>query len=337
MKAYEIVKGSTGLEGLVMTEREQPEAGPGQVLVRIHATSLNYRDLAVVAGQYIGGSVQRNTIPLSDGAGEVVAIGADVDRFTPGDRVAGTFFQGWIEGTPSASVAALGSPLDGMLAEYVVLDQDGLVALPEHLSFEQAATLPCAAVTAWNALMFSGRIKPGDSVLALGTGGVSIFALQFARMCGARVIITSSSDEKLEKAKAMGADAGINYKSTPDWEQEVLKLTGGAGVDHVIEVGGAGTLAKSFASVGYRGQVALIGVLSGREGDTAPHALMFKAARLQGIFVGSRVMFEAMNSAISTNKMVPVVDKVFAFEDAPDAFRFQIAAQHFGKIVISIA
>ena len=336
MKAYEIVEGSTGLDGLTMTEREQPEPGSGQVLVKVHATSLNYRDLAVVSGQYFGGSVQHNTVPLSDGAGEVVAVGDDVERLKAGDRVAGTFFQVWVDGIPSPSIAALGSPLDGMLAEYVVLDQEGLVMLPAHLSFEQGATLPCAAVTAWNALMFSGRIKPGDTILALGTGGVSIFALQFARMCGAEVIITSSSDEKLARAEALGASAGINYKNTPDWEQEVLKLTGGAGVDHVVEVGGAGTLAKSFASVGYRGQVSLIGVLSGHEGDTTPHALMLKAARLQGIFVGSRVMFEAMNRAIAVNEMVPVVDKVFAFDDAHDAYKFQQAGGHFGKIVISV-
>ncbi|MEE8495769.1 MAG: NAD(P)-dependent alcohol dehydrogenase [Xanthomonadales bacterium] len=336
MKAFEIVKGSTSLDGLRMTEREQPEPVRGQVLIRVYAASVNYRDLAIVSGRYIGGSVQRDTIALSDGAGEVVAVGADVDRFKVGDRVAGTFFQGWVEGVPSASVAALGSPLDGMLAEYVALDQEGLVPVPVHLSFEQAATLPCAAVTAWNALMVNGRIKPGDSVLALGTGGVSIFALQFARMSGARVIITSSSDEKLERAMAMGADAGINYRNTPDWEQEVLSLTGGAGVDHVVEVGGAGTLAKSFQAVGYGGQVTLIGVLSGREGDTNPHPLMPKAARLQGVFVGSREMFENMNRAISINQMIPVVDKVFPFDDAPRAYKFQMAGRHFGKIVISI-
>lgn len=335
MKAYEIAKGCTGLDGLSMVEREQGEPSPSQVLVRVHASSLNYRDLAIIAGQYIGGSVQRNTIPLSDGAGEVVAVGTAVDRFKVGDRVAGTFFQGWIDGVPTPARAALGSPLDGMLAEYVVLDQAGLVAVPGHLSFEQGATLPCAALTAWNALMFTGRIKPGDTVLTLGTGGVSIFALQFARMSGARVIITSSSDEKLDRAKALGADAGINYRKTPDWEQEVLNLTAGAGVNHVIEVGGAGTLAKSFKAVGYSGQVSLIGVLSGREGDTTPHPLMYKSARLQGIFVGNRVMFEDMNQAISSNQMIPVVDKVFPFDDASAAYRHQLAGRHFGKIVIS--
>jgi NADPH:quinone reductase-like Zn-dependent oxidoreductase len=336
MKAYEILQGSSGLDGLRLTHREQPEPTARQVLVRVHAAALNYRDLAIVAGQYIGGSVKRNTIPLSDGAGEVVAVGADVNRFKVGDRVAGTFFQGWIEGIPPASTVALGSPLDGMLAEYVALDQDGWVAVPEHLSYEEAATSPCAGLTAWNALVFSGRIKPGDSVLALGTGGVSIFALQFARMSGARVIITSSSDEKLQRALALGANAGINYKKTPDWEQQVLQLTGGAGVDHIVEVGGAGTLARSFRAIGYGGQVALIGVLSGREGDTNPHPLMFKAARLQGIFVGSRIMFEAMNRAMSINKMVPVIDRVFPFTEAAQAYQYQRAGGHFGKIVIAL-
>jgi NADPH:quinone reductase-like Zn-dependent oxidoreductase len=336
MKVFEITKGSTSLQGLRMVERDQPEPAAGQVLVRVRATSLNYRDLAIISGNYFAGSVQHDTVPLSDGAGEVVAVGDSVERFKVGDRVAGTFFQGWVDGVPSASVAALGSPLDGMLAEFVALDQDGLVTVPEHLSFEQAATLPCAGLTAWNALMCSGRIKPGDTVLTLGTGGVSIFALQFAKMSGARVIITSSSDEKLERAKSLGADAGINYKQTPDWEQEVLSQTGNAGVDHVIEVGGAGTLAKSFQAVGFQGQVSLIGVLSGNEGDTSPHALMLKAARLQGIFVGSRVMFESMNRAISGNGMVPVVDKVFPFEEALHAYKYQISASHFGKIVISV-
>lgn len=337
MKAYEIPEGNESLDNLKIVERDKPEPASGQVLVRVHNASLNYRDQAVITGKYFGGVVQRNTIPLSDGAGEVVAVGPDVTRFKAGDRVSGTFFQVWIDGTPTPeSFAALGAPLDGMLAEHVVLNQEGLVKIPDHLSYEEGATLSCAAVTAWNALMFSGRIKPGDTVLTLGTGGVSIFALQFAKMNGARVIITSSSDEKLERAKALGADAGINYLEHPDWEKEVLRLTDGKGVDNVIEVGGIATLSKSFTSLGFGGQVSLIGVLAGREGESNPHDLMLKSGKLQGIFVGSRAMFEDMNQAITVNEMKPVVDKVFPFEEAIDAYKYQLEKKHFGKIVISI-
>jgi NADPH:quinone reductase-like Zn-dependent oxidoreductase len=268
----------------------------------------------------------------------VVEVGAGVDRFKAGDRVAATFFQVWVDGRPPrpGGYGALGSPLDGVLAEYVVLHQDGLVRLPDHLSLEEGAALPCAGVTAWNALMFSGRIKPGDTVLTLGTGGVSIFGLQFAKLNGARVIITSSSDAKLERARALGADDVINYSKTPDWDKEVMKLTGGNGVDNVIEVGGAGTLAKSFLSLGFGGQVSLIGVLSGPDGDTNPHSIMLKGGKLQGIFVGSRAMFEDMNRAMSVNGMKPVIDKVFPFEEAAQAYKYQWEKKHFGKIVISV-
>jgi NADPH:quinone reductase-like Zn-dependent oxidoreductase len=338
MKKYHLLKGSTDMSSMKLIECDAPEPAEGQVLIRVHATSLNYRDHAVVTGKYFGGILGRDTVPLSDGAGEVVDVGANVRRFKKGDRVAGNFFQGWIDGVPNpATLNALGSPADGMLAEYVVLDQQGVVAIPEHLSYEEAATLPCAAVTAWNALMVSGTVRAGQSVLALGTGGVSIFALQFAKMGGARVIITSSDDAKLERAKELGADDTVNYKTTPDWDQEVLKLTNGRGVDHVVEVGGAGTLAKSFASVGFRGQISLIGVLSGREGDTNPHPLMLKNACLTGIFVGSRTMFEQMNEAIAINEMQPVVDKAFPFEAAADAFAYQLSGSHFGKVVISVS
>lgn len=338
MKKYVVAKGSTDMSSLGQVECETPQPGPGQVLIRVHAASLNYRDHAVVTGKYFGGVLQRDTIPLSDGAGEVAAIGDGVSRVSVGDRVAGCFFQGWVDGIPDRTrLAALGSPADGMLAEYVVLDEQGVVAIPAHLDFEEAATLPCAALTAWNALMFSGRIRPGQTVLALGTGGVSIFALQFAKMSGARVIITSSSDDKLQSAKELGADETINYATTPEWDKAVLNLTGGAGVDHIVEVGGAGTLARSFASIGFRGQISLIGVLSGGEGDTNPHALMLKNASLKGIFVGSRAMFEQMNDAISVNRLCPVVDRVFDFDDAVVAYDWQLAGKHFGKVVIRIA
>ncbi|MBV9770619.1 MAG: NAD(P)-dependent alcohol dehydrogenase, partial [Bryobacterales bacterium] len=226
MKAYELQKGATSLDGLVRVERPDPRPGPRQVLIRVHATSLNYRDQMIVLGNYFSGPVSRNTIPLSDGAGEVAAAGPGVTRFKPGDRVAGTFFQSWISGPVTERHPALGNPLDGTLAEYIALDEDGVVALPDTLSFEQAATLPCAAVTAWNALMVAGKsVKPGDTVLCLGTGGVSIAALQFAKAAGARVIITSSSDEKIQRACAVGASDGINYKRFPDWEKEVMRIT----------------------------------------------------------------------------------------------------------------
>lgn len=338
MKKYILEKGSTSIDNLKLVECDKPEPGDNELLIRVRATSINYRDHAVVTGKYFGGVLQRDTIPLSDGAGEVAAVGPNVSRFREGDRVIGNFFQGWVDGVPDrATMNALGAPADGMLSQYVVLHENGVVRCPDHLGFEEAATLPCAGLTAWNALNVSGNVRPGQTVLTLGTGGVSIFALQFARMAGARVIVTSSSDEKLARARDLGAAATVNYAETPDWEQEVLKLTGGRGVDHVIEVGGAGTLAKSFASVGFRGQVSLIGVLSGREGDTNPHGLMLKNARLVGVFVGSRAMLEQMTGAVSVNRMHPVVDRVFPYEEAADAYAWQLAGKHFGKVVIAVS
>lgn len=337
MKKYQLLAGSTDMSSLTLVECDEPEPADDQVLVRVHAASINYRDHAIVTGNYFGGVLKRDTVPLSDGAGEVVAVGRNVSRFKAGDRVVATFFQVWIDGVPDrSSFNALGSPADGMLSEYVVLDENGLVGCPHHLSFEDAATLPCAAVTAWNALMVSGRTRPGDTVLALGTGGVSIFALQLARMSGARVIITSSSDEKRQRAAELGAAATVNYRSTPEWHEEVLRLTGGRGVDHVVEVGGAGTLAKSFQCVGFRGRISLIGVLSGREGDTNPHPLMMKNATLCGIFVGSRAMFEQMNEAIAVNDMRPVIDRIFPFAEAASAYEYQRGGKHFGKVVIRV-
>ena len=336
MKAYEIPKGPTTLDDLRNAERPDPKPGPSDVLVRIRAAALNYRDHAILTGKYRYDS-DHDTIPCSDAAGEVVAVGAGVTRFKPGDRVIPTFFQVWIDGAPPKNRGALGSPLDGTLAELVALHEDGWVAMPKSLSFEEAATLPCAGPTAWNALMNVGtRVKPGDTVLSLGTGGVSMFALQFARAAGARVIVTSSSDAKIECARALGASDGVNYKSHPDWEKEVIALTGGRGVDCVIENGGVGTLARSFECLGYGGKVALIGVLAGPQGNANPHDLMFKSASLHGIGVGSRASLEQLIQAIEVNHIKPIIEKVFPFDQAADAFRLQASGNFLGKIVIAV-
>jgi len=336
MKAYVLKKGSETLDSLAMVDLPKPEAGSGEIVVRMRATSLNYRDQAVMMGRYFGGKVARDTIPLSDGAGEVVEVGAGVTRFKAGDRVAGTFFQNWIDGPPAPEARpALGSPLDGALAEFVKFNERDAVLIPENLSFEEGATLPCAGVTAWHALMVAGSVKPGDTVLVLGSGGVSMFGLQFAKAAGARVIATSSSDEKLARVKALGADDLINYSKTPEWDVEVQKITGGRGVDYVVEVGGTGTLARSMRSVGFCGKVMLIGVLS-QGTDTSPHSLMLKGGSLHGIFVGSRAMFEAMNKAIERNKIQPVIGKTFEFDQAREAYKHQMTSAHFGKIVIKV-
>lgn len=331
MRAWIVPKGCTTLDQLRLVERTSPVPGAREVVVRVRATSLNYRDHAVVAGQYFGGAVTRDLIPLSDGAGEVIAIGSAVTRFKPGARVVATFFQ------PSPQPAALGSPLDGMLAEQVVLNEEGVVAIPDHLSFEEAACLPCAAVTAWHALYHAGRpIKAGDTVLVLGTGGVSIAALQFAKATGARVIATSSSNEKAARAMALGASDVVNYERTPEWEQEVRKLTSGRGVDCVVEIGGAGTLARSIRSLARGGKIGLIGFLAGREGDTNPAPLMMVGGSLHGIFVGDRAMFDEMNRAIAVNRLTPVIDRVFPFDSAPAAYQHQAGRTFVGKIVITM-
>jgi NADPH:quinone reductase-like Zn-dependent oxidoreductase len=335
MRAYVLQK-SFGLEELKLTERPDPEPGPGQVLVRLRAVSLNYRDLLVVQGKY-DPRMRLPRIPCSDGAGEVVAVGPGVSRIRPGERVVGMFMQGWIEGplTAAKGRTALGGELDGMLAEHVVLSAEGVSPFPDYLSFEEAATLPCAALTAWNALIEQGGLRPGETVLLQGTGGVSLFALQLAKAAGARGIITSSSEEKLARARKLGADEGINYKTTPDWDRRARELAGG-GVDHVVEVGGAGTLNRSLRAVRTGGHIALIGVLAGVAGPVDTVVILHRAIRVQGVYVGSRQMFEAMCRALTVNRIKPVVDRVFPFEEAVSAFRLMESGGHFGKIVIRL-
>lgn len=329
MKIYLVMKGSTGVEGLKRAERDTPAPAANQVLVRIRAAALNFRDLAVVNGKYIRGPVLNDTIPLSDGAGEVAAVGPGVKDLAVGDRVVATFTQG-------DPPAAQGSPLDGMLAEYALFDPKGLLRVPDHLSYEEAATLPCAGVTAWNALFHGRQLKPGETVVTLGTGGVSIFTLQLAKLAGARVIITSSSDAKLARAQAMGADHVIHYKREPDWEKRVLELTGGLGADKVVDLAGVGTLPHSYQAVGPAGEVLVIGVLSQPEGDLSPYPLMMKGATLRGIFVGGREHFEGLMKAVAVNRLKPVIDKTFDFDSAPRAYEYLKSAQHFGKVVITV-
>lgn len=336
MKAYRIHE-MKGIDGLRLDDVPRPEPGPGEVRVKVRAVSLNYRDWLVVGGNY-SKNLPLPLVPCSDGAGEVDAVGPGVTRVKPGDRVAACFFaDGWIDGPPreAASKSALGGAIDGMLAEERVLPAEGLVPIPPHLTFEEAATLPCAAVTAWHGLFDSGRLGPGETVLVQGTGGVSMFALQFARLAGARVIATSGSDAKLQRARDLGASDGINYKAIPDWGKSVLGLTGGAGVDHVVEVGGAGTLGQSLRAVKVGGHIAMIGVLTGAA-EAAVMPILMRNVRVQGIYVGSRAMFEAMNRAITLHKLRPVVDGVFPFDKARDAYAHLVSGGHFGKIVIRV-
>ncbi len=335
MKLYLFPK-ADGIDTLEAREAEKPVPGRGQILVRMCAASLNYRDQNVAAGRAARGSLPENLIPLSDGAGEVEAIGPDVTRVKPGDRVAGLFMQSWLGGDmePYHVESSRGGAIDGVLAEYVIFEQDGVVQIPAHLSFEEASTLPCAGVTAWNALYAGRPLRVGETVLVLGTGGVSIFALQFAKAAGARVIATSSSDEKMEKARALGADDTVNYKRHPEWHERVLELTGGRGVDHVVEVGGAGTLGRSVEAARIGGQVHLIGVLTG--GEINPTPILRRNTILRGIYVGSRQMFDAMNAAISSHRLRPAIDRVFPFDEAREAYRYMKSQQHVGKVVIRI-
>jgi NADPH:quinone reductase-like Zn-dependent oxidoreductase len=335
MKIYEIRDGF-GLDALRLADRPEQTPKRGEVLLKVRAVSLNYRDLLVVKGIY-NPKMNLPRIPCSDGVGEIVACGEGVSRVKTGQRVAGLFMPKWLDGELSDANAktALGGSVDGLLAEYAILSEEAVVPVPEHLTDEEAATLPCAAVTAWNGLVVAGKVKSGDTVMVQGTGGVSLFALQFAKLAGARVIATSSSEHKLDRVKALGASDGINYRATPEWGESIRQLTQGRGVDHIIEVGGAGTLAQSLRAIRTGGHIALIGVLSGY-GQVNPLPILMKGVRVTGIYVGSREMFEAMNRAISLHQLKPVVDRVFPFAQAVEAFRYLESAAHFGKIVIKL-
>jgi NADPH:quinone reductase-like Zn-dependent oxidoreductase len=330
-----VIRNGFGLDNLAFEDRPDPTPGPGQVVMRTRAASLNFRDLLIAKGQY-NPRLPMPRVLGSDGAGEVVAVGSGVTRYRPGDRVVSCFFQDWTDGPISdkAARSALGGERDGVLAEQVVLEEKGVVPLPEGLSFEEAATLPCAALTAWHALTLAGA-GPGKTVLLLGTGGVSIFALQFAKALGARPLITSGHDDKLARALGLGAAAGTNYRTNPDWEKWAREQTAGVGVDQVVEVGGAGTLDRSVKAVRVGGHVSLIGVLAGG-GTFNPITVLMKAVTLQGIFVGSRAMFEDMNRVIVGKGVRPVIDRTFAFEQAADTFRYLESGSHFGKVVVTV-
>ena len=328
-----------GFENISLEEQPIPEPGAGEVLVRFRAASLNFRDLLIVKGLY-NPRMAMPKILGSDAAGEIVAIGEGVTHFKPGDRVTSVFFQRWMQGpTPADAMRfALGESLDGVFATHRVLPEAGVLLTPGYLSDEEAATLPCAALTAWDALVATGGLKPGETVLTLGTGGVSLFAVQIAKALGARVIATSSSDEKLERVKALGADETINYKQTPDWGKEVQRLTDKRGVDHVLEVGGAGTLAQSLVAVRAGGRVNLIGLLAQAQDGTPPDLMpiLMKAIKLEGILVGSREMFESMNEALTRHQIKPVVDRTFPLDQAVEALKHMEAGSHFGKIGLTL-
>jgi NADPH:quinone reductase-like Zn-dependent oxidoreductase len=336
MKAWQIVAGQQ-IDGLQIAHLPGAPLGPRDVRVQLKAATLNFRDLMILRGWYPLAGTQALT-PGSDGAGVVLEVGSEVTRFEPGDRVATSFFPHWVEGRPSR--AKMASPLGGggrgTLAEELVLSEDAWIASPANLSFPQAAALTCAGVTAWNALFVTGSLRAGETVVLLGTGGVSIWALQLAKAAGARVIITSSSDEKLARAKALGADETINYRTHPQWGAEVLRLTG-EGADQVVEVGGEKTIEQSIGCIRIGGNVTVIGAVSGMGGGIAPRSLITTNARVLGIYVGSRAMHEDLARCIATNGIQPVVDSVFPFAEAPAAFRLFESGQHFGKVAVRLA
>jgi len=332
-----LIRQADGTYQLTIEESALPEPAEREVLVRVRAASLNRRDVYIIRGQYPM-QPRPKLVPLSDGAGEVVGCGSAVTRFKVGDRVAACFFQRWIGGRPSADThsSALGGQLDGMLSEYVCLSEGGLVSAPEGYSFEEAATLPCAAVTAWNGLVTRGRMQPGDHILILGTGGVAIFGLQFAAAAGGRPIVITSSDAKFARVKQLGAASTINYSKIPQWSDAVRAATGGVGAHQILEVGGLGTLQQSLASLAAGGHIALIGGLAGFGGDIPAMALLHANATASGIYVGSRANFQAMNAFIERHRIRPVIDRVFEFEDAAAAYEHVEAGRHFGKVVIRL-
>ncbi len=334
MRAWRI-NDEFGMDNLKLTDLPDPKPGYGQVLIRVMASALNFRELVTIEGQY-GPNVKAPIIPCPDGAGEVVEVGDGVTSLVPGDRVATMFFQSWQDGPPTGEkqAQALGGPLDGTMTEMMVLSEKGVAKIPDYMTYLEAATLPCAALTAWSALVTEGNIKAGDTVVMQGTGGVSLFALQFAKMLGARAIITSSSDEKLERAKALGADEVINYRTNPDWDKAVKKMTNGEGADHIVEVGGAETLTKAVRAVRIGGTISLIGVLSGAAGAFPLPLVLMRNVRIQGITVGSREGFVAMVKAMAQNEIHPVVDKVFPFEQAKEALAFLKSGKHYGKVCL---
>lgn len=334
MGAYQITS-DEGIESLHISDIQCSDPDPFEVKVRLWASSINYRDLVTVENPSARGLLLP-FVPNSDGAGEVVSVGRSVEGFVVGDRVMTCFFQDWLDGkiTNSAMSSALGGALEGVLREEKIFNESGIIKMPDNLSYEEGATLPCAGLTAWHALVERGCVTAGDTVLLLGTGGVSLFALQFALMHGALPIITSSNDKKLERAEALGAWKTINYVDNPNWHDEVMALTGGVGVDHVVEVGGAGTLAQSIEATKVGGNIYLIGILA--NGEINPTALMRKSLNLHGIYVGSRAMFERMNKAIEANDLHPVIDQTFSFIDAKEAYRTMRLKKHFGKLVIEI-
>jgi NADPH:quinone reductase-like Zn-dependent oxidoreductase len=334
MRVWQI--SSFGIDSLELVERTTPQPGPGEVLVKIHAVSLNYRDLMMVKGLY-NPKMKLPRVPCSDGAGEVEAAGAGVTAWKRGDRVCGIFMQNWLDGQPTAAKikGALGGDIDGMLAEYVVLKETGLVRIPEHISFEEAATLPCAGVTAWNALM-AGDLHQGSTVLMQGTGGVSIFALQFAKLKGARVLGISSSDAKLQRACSLGLNEALDYGETSEWDRWVVEKTNGEGVDIVVEVGGVGTLPRSLRAVKMGGTIAQIGVLSGPAEPIPVPMILHKQVHIRGIYVGSRENFEEMNKAIAGAKLRPVFE-AHPWEETKRVFKEMESATHFGKLVLRVA
>jgi NADPH:quinone reductase-like Zn-dependent oxidoreductase len=332
MKSYHATSGA-GLAGLVRREHDEPVPGPREVLVRVRANSLNFRELSVLRGTYPL-PVKPDVVMGADGAGEVVALGPGVTRVRAGDRVAAAMFPRWIDGRIAWEYAPqIGGSLDGMMTEYVVLNEDALVRLPDHLSFEEGATLPCAAVTAWNALTGARSLQPGDTVLTQGSGGVSLFALQLAKLSGARVIATTSSEAKAERLRALGASAVVNYRTTPDWPQTVRQLTGGHGVDQVIEIGGT-TLDQSIRATAIDGSINFVGRIGDGPMLLDSNALYASITTVRVVFAGSRAQFEAMNRAIAVAGMRPVIDRAFSFDEVPAAFRYFEEMRPFGKVVI---